>query len=153
MKITLVRHGESGANVAGCINDDPARPAHLTERGKAQAESLASSLRSELFNLAYASEFPRAMEMAAILLRHHVCQLMIDPCLNERRSGMNGLPVDTFNELVRRDPLRIKPEKGESFLEQTERLRSFADKIAGRQPEAMVLALSHENPIPAALAL
>ena len=153
MKITFIRHGESEANVAGCINDDPARPVHLTEKGRAQAESLASSLRSEPFTLAYASEFPRAMETATILLRHHACRLIIDPRLNERRTGMDGLPVDVFNDLVRCDPLRTKPEKGESFLEQMERLRSFLDEIAAHQPEAVVLAVSHENPILAAQAL
>ncbi len=153
MKITFIRHGESEANVAGCINDDPARPIHLTENGRAQAESLGSSLRSEPFTLAYTSEFPRAIETAAILLRHHACQLTVDSRLNERRTGMDSLPVDAFNDLVRRDPLRIKPEKGESFLGQMERLRSFLDEIAGRQPGAVVLAVSHENPILAALAL
>ena len=153
MKITFIRHGESEANVAGCINDDPARPVHLTEKGRAQAESLASSLRSESFTLAYASEFPRAKETASILLHHHACQLIIDSRLNERKSGMDGLPVDTFNDLVRYDPLRTKPENGESFMEQMERLRSFLDEIAGCQPQAAVLAVSHENPILAALAL
>ena len=153
MKIIFIRHGESEANVAGCINDDPARPVHLTEKGRAQAEALASSLRLEPFTLAYASEFPRARETAAILLRHHACQLTIDSRLNERRSGMDGLPIGVFNDLVGRDPLRIKPEKGESFLEQMERLRSFLDEIAGHQPDALVLAVSHENPILAALAL
>lgn len=153
MKITFIRHGESEANVAGYINDDPTKPVHLTEKGRAQAESLASSLRSEPFTLAYASEFPRAIETASILLRHHACQLMINPRLNERRTGMDGLPVDAFIELVRHDPLRVKPGKGESFLEQMERLRGFLDETAARQPEAMVLAVSHENPILAALAL
>ena len=153
MKIIFIRHGESEANVAGCINDDPARPIQLTENGRAQAESLASSLRFVPFTLAYTSEFPRAIETAAILLRHHACQLTVDSRLNERRTGMDGLPVDAFNDLVRRDPLRIKPEKGESFLEQMERLRSFLDEISGRQPGAVVLAVSHENPILAALTL
>lgn len=153
MKITFIRHGESEANVAACINDDPARPIRLTGQGRAQAGALAVSLRSEPFTLAYASEFPRAVETAAILLRHHACQLVIDPRLNERRSGMDGLPVDIFNDLVRRDPLRVKPEKGESFLEQMERVRSFLDEVAGRQPGSVVLAVSHENPILAALAL
>ena len=153
MKITFIRHGESEANVAGCINDDPAKPTHLTEKGRVQAESLASSLRPEPFILAYASEFPRARETAAILLRHHTCQLVVDPRLNERRTGMDGLSVGAFHDLVRSDPLRIKPERGESFLEQMERLRSFLDEIAGCHPEAAVLAVSHENPILAALAL
>jgi len=55
--------------------------------------------------------------------------------------------------LVRSDPLRIKPERGESFLEQMERLRSFLEEIAARHPDGTALAVSHENPIIAALAL
>src|ERR1039457_4441042 len=115
MKITFIRHGESESNAYGYINDDPSRPVPLTERGKAQAESLAISLRSVPYTLAFASEFQRAKETAAILLRYHDCQLLIDSRLNERRSGMDGLPPDTFNNMVRPDPVHIKPEKGESF--------------------------------------
>lgn len=153
MKIILVRHAESEANVAGRINDDPARPIPLTPRGRAQAESAALSLRAVPFTHAYASEFHRAAETAAILLRHHACKLTIDARLNERRSGMDGLPVDAFNDLVKPDPARIKPEKGESFLEQMERVRSFLDELAERRQLGPILAVSHENPILAALAL
>lgn len=66
---------------------------------------------------------------------------------------MDGLPVNAFNDLVRPDPLHIKPVQGESFLEQMERLRSFMDEIAMHHPEGLILAVSHENPILAALAL
>jgi broad specificity phosphatase PhoE len=153
MKIILVRHGESEANVADRINDDPARGICLTDRGRAQAEAASCELRTQRFIHAYASEFPRAQQTAAILLRHHACQLNIDARLNERRSGMDGLPVSAFNDLVRPDPLHIKPAHGESFLEQMERLRSFMDEIAARHADGTVLAVSHENPILAALAL
>lgn len=153
MKIFLVRHGESEANVADRINDDPLRIVNITERGRAQAEAAAERLRVVPFTHAYASEFPRARQTAKILLRHHDLPLCIDRRLNERRSGMDGLPVDAFNDLVGTDPLRFKPERGESFLEQMERLRSFLDEISARHAEGMVLAVSHENPIVAALAL
>ncbi len=153
MKIILIRHGESEANVADRINDNPARIVNLTERGKAQADAASNSLRALRFTHAYASEFPRAQQTAEILLRHHTCPLNIDARLNERRSGMDGLPVHVFHDLVRPDPLRIKPEQGESFQEQMERLRSFLDEIAVRHPDGMVMAVSHENPILAALAL
>lgn len=153
MKVIFVRHGESEANVAGFINDDPAHIVNLTERGRAQADAASSSLRMARFTHAYASEFPRAQQTAAVLLRHHSCPLHIDARLNERHTGMNGLPVHVFSELVRPDRLRIKPERGESFLEQMERLRSFLDEIAARYPDGTVLAVSHENPILAALAL
>lgn len=77
----------------------------------------------------------------------------IDARLNERRTGLDGKPVSAFNDLVRPDPLHIRPEGGETFLEQMERLRSFLDETAARHPGGVVLAVSHENPIVAALAL
>jgi alpha-ribazole phosphatase len=153
MKIFLVRHGESEANAADRISDDPSRIVNITERGRAQAEASADKLRAIRFTHAYASEFPRAQQTAAILLRHHGLPLRIDRRLNERRSGMDGLPVHAFNDLARADPLRYKPERGESFLEQMERLRGFLDEIAACHPDGIVLAVSHENPIIAALAL
>jgi len=153
MKITLIRHGESAANIGNFINDDPKKYVGLTDKGIAQAESLALRLRAEIFTHAYASEFPRAQETAAILLRHHSCALMIDARLNERKSGMDGLPVHTFNDQARRDPLHFRTANGESFLEQMERLRSFLDELASRHPHGNILAVSHENPIIAALAL
>ncbi|MBI5626116.1 MAG: histidine phosphatase family protein [Nitrosomonadales bacterium] len=153
MKILLIRHGESEANVAHCINDDPARRVNLTERGRAQAEAASNELRAARFTHAYASEFPRAQQTAQILLRHHACILQIDARINERRTGMDGLPVKAFHDMVSVDPLRAKAGHGESFLEQMERLRSFMDEIAVRHPSGKVLAVSHENPILAALAL
>ena len=153
MKITLIRHGESIANAGNFISDDPGKPVGLTEKGKAQAESLAQRLCREVFSHAYASEFPRARETANILLRHHGCKLIIDARLNERKSGMDGLPVHAFNDQVRRDPLHFRTEKGESFLEQMERVRSFLDELSERHPQGSILAVSHENPIIAALAL
>jgi len=153
MKLFLVRHGESEANVADRINDDPARIVNLTVRGRAQAEAASDSLRGIRFTRAYVSEFPRAIQTAEILLRHNACVLHIDARLNERRSGMDGLPVHAFNHLIRPDPLRIKPQRGESFLEQLERVGSFMDEISVRHPEETVLAVSHENPILAVQAL
>lgn len=153
MKLFLIRHGESEANVAHIINDDPSRPVPLTVLGRAQAAAAAESLRTVPFTHAYASEFLRARQTAEILLRHHACPLHIDARLNERHTGMDGLPVDMFIDVVRPDPLHIKPERGESFVEQMQRLRSFLDEIAACHPDGVVLAVSHENPILAAQAL
>lgn len=153
MKIILIRHGESEGNVIYEINDDPKRVVNLTERGRAQAEAAAERLRDVPFTHAYASEFPRAQQTASILLRHHALELRIDARLNERSSGMDGQHVDAFNDFVRADYLHTKPPRGESFLEQMERLRSFLDDVAARHADGLVLAVSHENPIVAALCL
>lgn len=153
MKIVLVRHGESEGNVQHIISDDPKRIVNLTERGRAQAEVASTKLREMKFTHAYVSQFARAQQTAAILLQHHELELNIDARLNERISGMDGLPVHIFNDLVSPDPLHLKSEKGETFLEQMERVRGFLDEMARRHPEGYVLAVSHENPIVAALAL
>jgi broad specificity phosphatase PhoE len=155
VKLYLVRHGESEANVAGIINDDPGRSVNLTERGRLQAREAAGTLVGVPFTMAYASRFPRARQTAEILLQGLGFDLPVlqDARLDERRSGLDGQPVEAFNGLVRPDPLRIKPERGESFLEQMERLRSFLDELAFCQTDATILAVSHENPILAASAL
>jgi len=153
MKIVLVRHGESEGNVAHIISDDPKRIVNLTARGRAQAESAAEKLRDMRFTHAYVSQFPRAQQTLSILLQHHALRPTVDARLNERISGMDGLPVHLFNDLVSPDPLHLKSPHGETFLEQMERVCSFLDEIALCHPDALVLAVSHENPIIAALAL
>lgn len=153
MKITLVRHGESEANVAGIISDDPVRTVALTAAGRAQALALGDRLRGAPFVQAYASEFARARQTAVMLLGDRCLHLEIDGRLNERRSGMDGRPVEDFNALVRADPLHTRPPQGESFLEQMERLRGCLDDLAERHGDAEVLAISHENPMLAACAL
>lgn len=154
MQIYLLRHGESEANVGGYINDDPVKPVGLTERGRDQAAKAAVALGQINFSHVYTSEFRRARQTAEIILadRRHP-PLSIDARLNERRSGLDGQPVEVFNGLVRPDPVRIKPANGESFLEQMQRLRAFLEDIARRHPDGIVLAVSHENPIQAAAAL
>ena len=153
MRIFLIRHGESESNVIHQINDDPRRIVNLTARGREQAKTASDKLRKVQFTHAYASEFPRAQQTAAILLRHHGMPLNIDARLNEHRSGMDGQHVDMFNDYVRADYLRIKPPQGESFLELMERMHSFLDEVAVLHADGTVLAVSHENPVVAALAL
>lgn len=153
MLLYFLRHGESEANVGGFINDEPTRPVLLTEKGSAQAATAAQALSGIRFSHAYASQFPRARQTAEIILAGRNLPLRIDARLNERRSGLDGQPVETFNGLVRPDPVRIKPANGESFLEQMARLRGFLDDIALLHPEGIVLAVSHENPIQAVAAL
>jgi broad specificity phosphatase PhoE len=153
MKIFLIRHGESEGNVIHRINDNPQRIVNLTALGRVQTEAASEGLQKIAFTHAYASEFPRAQQTAAILLRDHDLPLNIDARLNERRSGMDGQQVDVFNGYVRADYLRIKPPQGESFLELMERMRSFLDAVNARHQDGTVLAVSHENPIVAAKAL
>lgn len=153
MLLFLLRHGESEANVGGFINDDPEKPILLTAKGRKQAATAAQALSGICFSHAYASQFPRARQTADIILAGRNLPLIVDARLNERRSGLDGQPVEVFNGLVRPDPVRIKPANGESFLEQMARVGNFLDEIALLHPNGIVLAVSHENPIQAAAAV
>lgn len=178
MRIYLLRHGESEANVAGIISDDPGQVFHLTPLGIAQAEVAADELRDVPFTHIYVSEHARTQETARVMVRRWLeaaqkdasgdgegeakppqaaredaYPISVDARLNERRSGMAGQPVGEFNHLVKPDPVNIKPEGGESFREQMERVRGFMEAVARRHVDCTVLAVSHENPILAAQAV
>lgn len=153
MRIVFIRHGESEGNVRHEINDDPARIVNLTEKGRGQAATASERLRTLRFTHAYVSEFARARQTAEILLRYQDCTLGIDSRINERRSGLDGQPVQVFNDQARLDRLHFKPPGGESFVEQMARVRSFLDEVALRHPHGLVLAVSHQDPILAAVAL
>jgi broad specificity phosphatase PhoE len=171
MWIYLLRHGESEANVAGVISDDPGQTYHLTPMGIAQAELAAEELREVPFTHIYVSEHLRTRETADVLVKVWLGEeeekgqksepategskypITVDARLNERHSGMAGRPVAEFNSLVKPDPVNIKPEGGESFREQMDRLREFMDAVAQRHVDCTVLAVSHENPILAAQAV
>lgn len=156
MRIYFLRHGESEANVAGVISDDPANIYHLTPMGIAQAKDKAEketkSQKAKIRKEGAEGEVPTEPELpSAPALDTY--PISTDHRLNERHSGMDGQPVAAFNSLVKPDPVHIKPEGGESFLEQMERLRAFMDAVADRHVDATILAVSHENPILAAQAV
>ena len=149
VSIVFLRHGESEANVEKRINDDPGRIVNLTELGRRQA----AMVEMDSYDHAYASEFPRAQQTAKIILSENVLPLYVDARINERKSGMDNRPVREFNEKIRVDPAGFRPERGESFFEEMERLKSFLDDMASLHSGKKILAVSHENPILAALAL
>jgi broad specificity phosphatase PhoE len=153
MQVVLLRHAQSEANAGDFINDDPRRPVGLTAVGREQARRAGEALRDFGFSHAWSSEFPRARETAARVLAGQHCPLAIDPRLNERRSGLDGLPTATFNDLVRPDPVRIAPPQGESFLEVMARVSAFFGDLQTLPEDARVLVVSHENPIQAMLAV
>jgi broad specificity phosphatase PhoE len=177
MRIYLLRHGESEANVAGVISDDPAHGYHLTPMGVGQAEVAAEALHDVPFTHVYVSEHLRTRETAEVMVAQWVklqrkdgdradeadgealavnvdrFPITVDARLNERRSGMDGRPVMEFNSLVKPDPVDIKPDGGESFREQMARVQAFLDAVAARHVDGTVLAVSHENPILAAQAV
>ena len=66
MKLWLVRHGETEANVAGLYSGHA--PTALTERGIRQAQTLGKRLLAVPFQRAFCSELERTQRTASLLL-------------------------------------------------------------------------------------
>lgn len=145
--IYFVRHGESEANIANSVNDNPNRQVRLTEHGRAQCLICADQLRSVPFTHAYASEFLRTQESLELLLQHHpLLAPRIDPRLNEWRIGMDGAPVDLF-----RDVMNLGVEPVEPFTDVVVRMKRFIDDAQKLTDNSLILAVSHKITIVAGL--
>ena len=81
MKLWLVRHGETEANVAGLYSGHAPTP--LTPRGVAQARALGERLRLAPFDKVFCSELARTGTTADLLLGDRAIPRERHPALNE----------------------------------------------------------------------
>jgi broad specificity phosphatase PhoE len=144
MRVYALRHGQSTYNLLRLCNDDPARPVPLTPLGRAQAASAAAALAGHGIEILYASPLQRARETAAILSEQIGAPVIVDARLADIRSGCEGRPVGEYQTAIAHDPLRTRPNGGESLLDYRERIRGFLDWLGG-QPHATVALVAHEE--------
>ncbi|WP_176167483.1 histidine phosphatase family protein, partial [Salmonella enterica] len=81
MRLWLVRHGETEANVAGLYSGHAPTP--LTEKGIGQAKTLHTLLRHAPFDRVLCSELERARHTARLVLEGRDVPQHILPELNE----------------------------------------------------------------------
>ena len=144
MRVRAVRHGESGYNLLRLCNDDPARPVHLTARGRAQAAAAAEQLTIERVDAIYASPLPRACETAQVIGNHLGVAVTPDGRLADIRSGCEGRPVAEYQAAIAHDPLNARPNGGESLLDHRSRLVGFLAWLK-QQSHAEVVLVCHEE--------
>ena len=119
--LAVVRHGRTAWNADGRFQGQTDVP--LDDTGRAQAASLAESMRAERFDRAVSSDLSRARETAQIVLGAHAGTLVTDVVWREMRFGVwEGL---AWPEIVARDPRLAEdaeakpkfytPEGGEAF--------------------------------------
>lgn len=144
MDAWALRHGQSGYNLLGLCNDDPARPVSLTDEGRRQAATAARRLARVPFDAAYSSPLPRATQTAEIVLAGRDIPLVIEPRLADIRSGLDGRPVSEYFAAIAHDPLHARVKGGESLLDHAARVAGFLEWLGGR-PHAAVLLVAHEE--------
>jgi broad specificity phosphatase PhoE len=69
MKLVLIRHGESDANVSGVLSSQSTDPYSLTKKGERQVIDVAKKLRGKIDTL-YVSPFLRTEQTAQVLLNN-----------------------------------------------------------------------------------
>jgi len=157
MRLLLVRHGQSLANIDARMqgDDDP-----LTEIGRAQAEAVGLHLRErgDVTHL-YASPLARARETALIISKHIEVEPVFEPGLAEINVGdAAGMRWEEWAALHPELAARIRSgentladrwEGGESGQEFVDRIFAAYDHIVTqhRTTDDVVAVVSHGGPL------
>jgi len=155
--VLLVRHGltpTTGKTLPG-----RAKGLHLSDKGREQADAAAARIAALKHVAAvYASPLERTRETAAPIGRTRGLRVQTDRGLLECDfGGWTGAELKALNKLpewqtVQRYPSGFRFPDGESFTEMQTRIVSTLGKLAARHPGETVVAVSHADPIKAAVA-
>lgn len=155
--LLLVRHGQTpttGATLPG-----RAKGLHLAETGRAQAGAVAARIAG-LRNVTavYASPLERTRETAAPIGKALSLKVKTDRGLLECEFGewtgakLSDLRKKPEWDTVQRHPSGFRFPGGESFTEMQVRMTSTLDRLAAAHRGETIVAVSHADPIKAAVA-
>lgn len=135
MRLWLVRHGETEANVAGLYSGHAPTP--LTEKGIGQAKTLHTLLRHAPFDRVLCSELERARHTAQLVLEGRDTPQHILPELNEMYFG--DWEMRHHRDLTHEDAesyaawctdwQNAVPTNGEGFQAFTRRVERFISRL------------------------
>jgi probable phosphomutase (TIGR03848 family) len=155
--VLLVRHGQTPTT--GRVLPGRASGLHLSEDGRRQAERAAQRIAAlKSVAAVYASPLERARETAMPIARARGLALRIERGLLEldigRWTGSRLARVRRRPEwqTVQRNPSSFRFPDGESFVEMQARMTDTLLRIVERHRGETVVAVSHADPIKAALA-
>lgn len=156
--VLLVRHGQTPTT--GTTLPGRAPGLHLADTGLAQAEAAAERIRplGDKVRAVYASPLERTQETAAPIARAVKRRVRTEAGLLECDFGAwTGEALKDLAKLpewktVQRYPSGFRFPKGESFAEMQARITGAIDRLVGRHPGETVVAVSHADPIKAAVA-
>jgi broad specificity phosphatase PhoE len=155
--LTLVRHGETPANLEGVWHGSTDTP--LTDRGVQQALRVARHISEKHADATalYASDLQRARETARAIERSTGVKLQLEPLLREYDLGeWEGMAYQVLHEQhrlwhhMKRDP-DYAPHGGESPRQVTDRFTTTLARIAAAHPGERVIVVSHGGALAMAL--
>jgi len=149
LRIVQVRHGETDWNRSQRFQGQS--DVALNERGRAQAEALASALREEPLKAIYSSPISRAIETAKAINRYHQASI-------EQRDGLMEMDLGDFEGLqssdfrnehpgfLRKwleDPASVRMPNGETLEEVQGRAWPVVEEIVKTHKDGSVLLCGH----------
>ncbi|MBJ9224506.1 adenosylcobalamin/alpha-ribazole phosphatase [Citrobacter braakii] len=151
MRLWLVRHGETEANVAGLYSGHA--PTQLTERGIAQAQTLGTLLRNVPVDNVLCSELERARHTTQLILAEREVPVRNMPELNEMFFG--DWEMRHHRDLAREDAenyavwcndwQNATPTNGEGFQAFSQRVERFIAQLADYKACQNLLVVSHQG--------
>ena len=155
--VLLVRHGLTPTT--GKILPGQAPGLHLAEEGQRQASVVAARIdRLPKVEAIYASQLERARETAAPIARARGLAVRIDRDLADGDVGewtgekLWRLARKPEWQVVQRHPSGFRFPGGESFTEMQARITSAIARMVARHTGKVIVAVSHADPIKAAVA-
>lgn len=151
MRLWLVRHGETEANVAGLYSGHA--PTALTPRGIDQAQTLHSLLAEVPFDRVLCSALERAQHTARLVLAARNIPLHTTPLLNEMFFG--DWEMRHHKDLAQEDAENYAawcadwqntiPTNGEGFQIFSQRVQQFIAELSAYRTHQNVLVVSHQG--------
>ena len=155
--VLLVRHGRTPTT--GKVLPGRARGLHLSDEGRAQAEAVAERLAAlGKIDAVYASPLERTRETAAPISRRAGVRVKAQRGLLECDFGeWTGGELKVLSRrpewrTVQRWPSGFRFPAGESFAEMQTRVTDTLRRLAAAHPGGRIVAVSHADPIKAAVA-
>jgi probable phosphomutase (TIGR03848 family) len=154
--VLLVRHGLTATTGKALPGRAPGL--HLSDDGRRQAEAAADAIAAlPRVDAVYSSPLERARETAAPIARRRRLRVVADRGLLECDYGdWTGAQLKALAKLpewrvVQRHPSGFRFPGGESLAEMQARITAALHRLAGAHPGGVVVAVSHADPIRAAV--
>jgi probable phosphoglycerate mutase len=156
--LLLIRHGENDYSKSGRLAGR-LPGIHLNERGRKQADELATALAQVPIKGVYSSPLERALETAEPIARARRLVVKQEADLLEANVGqwegksVRRLALTRYWRTVQRAPSRAGHPGGETFLQTQSRVVSALDGIcAGHGRRDILACVLHADPIKLAVA-
>lgn len=143
----LLRHGQTGYNVARRVNGDPSQPVHLSDVGRAEARALAPVIGAVAWGSAWHTRFPRTLETLDLLLPDGQPRRHVIPELDDINVGeLEGQTIEVWRAWRRGRGLEQAPAGGESRIAVLRRYAVGFERL-GREAELPAIVVCHDQAI------